>query len=171
MHQSGDLWCSGKSRSGSPLCDYCSYRRKETDLEALDTLMRLWFVSWHWLCLMIQRASLVFCTTAVKKKTFRLLRSLYPSSNVWDALLEQTEYLGGKPEMDVKKKGNAVVFLHWPSIQLFPVLAVSTWLQTSRSMSVPASYSELLLLWVINFKDKLYFELTEIWEVSCNSLT
>lgn len=124
----------GKLRSGSHLGGYFSYRRAATELEPLDTLMRVWFISWHWLCLMIQIAKLCFCTTAVKKKPFHVLKCLHPSNNVQDALLEQIEYLGGEIEMDVqKKKGTGVVFLRRRSIQLFPVLAVSTWLQNSRS--------------------------------------
>lgn len=54
---------------------------------------------------MIQIAKLCFCTTAVKKKPLHILKRLYPSNNVQGALLEQIEYLGGKIEMDVKKKG------------------------------------------------------------------
>lgn len=61
---------------------------------------------------MMQIAKLCFCTAAVKKKPFHILKRLYPSNNVQDALLEQIEYLGGKIEMDVKKKrGTWVVFL------------------------------------------------------------
>jgi len=90
--------------------DYFSCRRWVTDIEALTTSVGLWFISWHWLCLMIKVAKLFFCKTAVKKKPFHLLKSHCPSSRVRCA--PDVDWIsGGKNRDGCGEEGSCSYFL------------------------------------------------------------
>lgn len=70
--------------------------------------------------------------------------------------------MSGRKNSNGHEEGNFSCFLILTLHSVVSCFGSEYMATKQQKSSVPASYSELLLLWVINFKDKLYFELTEI---------